>query len=205
MGCNVGGQIPCPDCVEPFKPGKASGAQNLAYILDGEDVFGAKTWDYLKDLSSKTAPGFDVHDLNFPNYSEVGLALNKTDNSVPTVSTMLPLTSSVVGNSYRDGNQQSALRNKNPGNRVLIVPEPANPHDPCALAVVVARGFGGKSGFVWVHVGYVPRDQAKRLAAVWPKYRGRPLVGEGRLTGHPGRDKNPAIVVEGSFRNYFPD
>lgn len=44
---------------------------------------------------------------------------------------------------------------------------------------------------------------AKQLAGIWPRYHGH-LVGEGRLVGHPCGDKNPRIVIEGSFRNYFP-
>ena len=207
---------PCPDCdgtgrieIEPKKPvgkGKYDHARNLRYILQGEEVFGAKTWDYLRPLTAKGPGDFTTHEVNFPQPTE----LQATDDDLSNFGVMepiariFPFTTSIVGNSYRDGQQQSALRNKNPGNRVLVIPEPANPHDPHALAVVVAKGIS-QNRFVWTHVGYVPRTEAKGLSRIWPRYRGQLLVGEGRLVGHPRDDKNPKIMIEGSFRNYFQD
>jgi len=177
-------------------------------VLEGKEVLAARTWDYLKPLTTRGAGSFDTHEFNAPVYGEVPATV--TDDGIAnfggfekeTGKRVFPFETAVVGNSYRDGVQVSAFRNKNPGNRVLLVPEPANPHDPYALAVVVAKGTSQNS-FIWTHVGYVPRRQAKELAKIWPRYRGRLLVGEGRLVGHPGKDASPAIVIEGSFRNYF--
>lgn len=115
---------------------------------------------------------------------------------------VFPLETTIVGNSYRNSQQQSALRNKNPGNRVLVVPEPGNVHDRAALAVLVARSISSNQ-FVWTHVGYIPREVAAELSKVWPRYLGRLLVGEGRLIGPPATEANPRIVLEPSFRDYW--
>lgn len=115
---------------------------------------------------------------------------------------VFPLETVIVGNAYRNSQQQSALRNKNPGNRVLVVPEPGNVHDRAALAVLVAKGISSNQ-FVWTHVGYIPREVAAELSKVWPRYRGRLLVGEGRLIGPPATEANPRIVLEPSFRDYW--
>lgn len=115
---------------------------------------------------------------------------------------VFPLETAVVGSSYRNSQQQSALRNKNPGNRVLVVPEPGNVHDRAALAVLVAKGISSNQ-FVWTHVGYIPCEVAAELSKVWPRYRGRLLVGEGRLIGPPATEANPRIVLEPSFRDYW--
>ena len=217
---------PCPDCdgtgrinlTEPTlkktrdatvkRSTKYDHARGLRSILEGEEVFGAKTWDYLKPLTAKGAGCFDTHEVNFPAETD----LHVTDDDIANfggfekegVARVFPYSTTIVGNSYRDSVQQSALRNKNPGNRVLLMPEPANPHDAYALAVIVAKGIS-QNRFVWTHVGYVPRTEAKQLAKIWPRFKGRLLVGEGRLVGHPGQSKNPQIVIEGSFRNYFAD
>lgn len=212
---------PCPDCdgtgrieIEPKKPvgkGKYDHARNLRYILKGEEVFGAKTWDYLRPLTAKGPGDFTTHEVNFAQPSDMleaeafHIGSEAVGDSLSLgAQKVFPFATSIVGNSYRDGQQQSALRNKNPGNRVLIIPEPANPHDPHAMAVVVAKGIS-QNRFVWTHVGYIPRTEAKDLSRIWPRYRGQLLVGEGRLVGHPRDDKNPKIVIEASFRNYFPD
>ncbi len=225
LPCGYSEQMgPCPDCdgtgritlTEPTltkirdatvkRSTKYDHAQGLRAILEGEEVFGAKTWDYLKELTTKGAGCFDTHEVNFPQSTE----LQATDDDRANFGVMepaarvFPFSTTIVGNSYRDSVQVSALRNKNPGNRVLLVPEPANPHDQYALAVVVAKGIP-QNRFVWTHVGYVPRTEAKSLAKIWPRFRGRLLVGEGRLIGHPRDDKNPKIMIEGSFRNYFTD
>ena len=119
---------------------------------------------------------------------------------------VFPLETTIVGSSYRNSQQQSALRNKNSGNRVLVVPEPGNVHDRAALAVLVAKGLSSNlsnNPFVWTHVGYIPREVAAELSKVWPRYRGRLLVGEGRLVGPPATEANPRIVLEPSFRDYW--
>jgi hypothetical protein len=186
----------------------------LRHILQGEEVFEAKTWDYLRQLTAKGCGDFTAHEMSFPQSAGLKVADDDDDDDddddlgnfgapEPSVR-VFPFVTSIVGNSYRDGLQRSALRSKNPGNRVLIIPEPANRHDPNALAVVVAKGCL-KNQFVWTHVGYVPKAEAAHLASLWPSYRGQPLVGEGRLMGRPHGDKNPQIVIEGSFRNYFPE
>lgn len=117
-------------------------------------------------------------------------------------SSVFPLETTIVGNSYRTSHQQSALRNKNPGNRVLVVPEPGNVHDRAALAVLVARSISSNQ-FVWTHVGYLPREVAAELSKVWPRYMGRLLVGEGRLVKPPATEANLRIVLEPSFRDYW--
>ncbi|UFK26632.1 hypothetical protein [Roseobacter phage RDJL3] len=215
---------PCPDCdgtgrieiAEPELPitrkatvkSYPNCSKVLADVLEGKEVLAAKTWDYLKPLTTKGAGSFDTHEFNAPAEVEMHVTDDDLANfggfEKESVAKVFPLRSKVVGNSYRDGVQVSAFRNKNPGNRVLLVPEPGNPHDEYALAVVVAKGTS-QSSFVWTHAGYVPRAQAKELARIWPRYRGRLLVGEGRLVGHPGKEQSPEIVIEGSFRNYFPD
>ena len=115
---------------------------------------------------------------------------------------IFPLETTIVGSSYRNSQQQYALRNKNPGSRVLVVPEPGNVHDRAALAVLVAKGISSNQ-FVWTHVGYIPREVAAELSKVWLRYRGRLLVGEGRLIGPPATEANPRIVLEPSFRDYW--
>jgi len=123
------------------------------------------------------------------------------DLGEPMAMPRFPCHSKIVGNTYRPSTQQSALRNKNQNNRVLIVPEPGNPKDKNALAVLVARGLSSNS-FVWTHVGYLPKSDAKRLAPEWPRYKGRLLVGEGRISGNPAHDANPGVFLESSFRAY---
>lgn len=104
----------------------------------------------------------------------------------------------VKGNSYRGSEAQSALRNKNKGNRVLIVPEPANPHDPHGLAVLVAATrASSQDRYDWVHVGYIPREIALVLSPVWPKKKGRACIGEGEFEEAPGQTSNPRIRFTG--------
>lgn len=207
---------PCPDCdgighiaLTESAPAKTRDtaversvqydhAQNLRRILKGEEVFSGKAWDYLRPLTAKGGGGFDTYSsgFNFGGFEKEGIAR------------VFPYSTSIVGSRYRGTHQQSALRARNSGNRIIIVPEPANPCDPHALAVMVAEGTAqngtAQNGFVWTHVGYVPRATAEQLAKVWPRFKGRLLVGEGRLIEHPRDKKNPKIVIEELFRNYRP-
>lgn len=209
-GGPTAGIVPCPDCLPVTRKATIKSTPNcadgLAAILKGDEVLAAKTWDYLKPLTTQGAGSFDTHEFNAPAEIEMHVTDDDLANfggfEKDSPAKMFPLKSTVVGNSYMDRAQQSAFRNKNPGNRVLFVPEPGNPKDHYAMAVLVAKGIS-QSSFIWTHVGYIPRGQAKELAKVWPRYQGRLLVGEGRLVGHPGQERNPAVVIEGSFRNYF--
>lgn len=151
---------------------------------------------------SKVTADFAQHPHNVPAYRDIGGYTDTDEDDFSKPMKLFPYETTIVGNSYRKPQQQSALRNKNKGNRVLIVPEPGNKHDSAALAVLVALSLSSKS-FVWTHVGYIPKQQAADLASVWPRYHGRLLVGEGRITGTPSLDNNPAILLEGSFRNYW--
>lgn len=180
---------------------RSSQLHKLAQILDGKEVFESHQWDYLREMSKMTAD-FSQHLHNVPAYRDIGgyIDMDEEDHSGPMK--LFPYETRIVGNSYRSSTAQSALRNKNKGNRVLVVPEPGNQHDRAALAVLVAKSLSSNS-FVWTHVGYIPRDQAADLASIWPRYRGRLLVGEGRITGTPSLDNNPAILLEGSFRSYW--
>lgn len=67
-----------------------------------------------------------------------------------------------------DGRQTiiAALRGDEPAR---IVPEPENPYDANALAVLVATSDGVK------HIGYVPKENAARLA---PFLEDEPLTGQ---------------------------
>jgi len=99
---------------------------------------------------------------------------------------------------------QSGLRSKDASHRVGVGAESGSAEEEYALAGVVAKGTC-RGSCVWTRAGYVPRAQAKELGRIWPRYRGRRLVGEGRLVGDPGKEQSPEIVIEGSFRNYFVD
>lgn len=184
---------------------RSSQLHKLAQILDGKEVFENHQWDYLREMSKMTAD-FSQHLHNAPAYRDIDGYADMDDDlsnyGGQGSMELFPYETKIVGNSYRKSQQQSTLRNKNKGNRVLIVPEPGNKHDRAALAVLVARSLSSNS-FVWTHVGYVPKQQAADLASVWPRYRGRLLVGEGRITGTPSLDNNPAILLEGSFRSYW--
>lgn len=63
----------------------------------------------------------------------------------------------VAGVTYEG--RQDHIRQMKGNEPVRIVPEPENPHDPNALAVHVALKIGKV-----VHVGYIPRDLAAKVA-----------------------------------------
>jgi hypothetical protein len=72
------------------------------------------------------------------------------------------------------GTRQTALRRLaayNPADvRAVLVPEPSNPADRDALAVMV----GGQNGRGLYRLGYVPREQtgtARALGGRWPRLR----------------------------------
>jgi hypothetical protein len=132
-----------------------------------------------------------------PTYHELGEFL--TGNGTVSLFRDAPL--KIVGNSYRGAEAQSALRNKNANNRVLVIREPANPHDKNALVVLVARGRAGlgcaSSKYDWVHVGYIPRDVAAQLAPKWPHMHGVPVIAEGTLASAPAHERDPKIKLTG--------
>lgn len=66
------------------------------------------------------------------------------------------IVSKVAGVTYEG--RQSIIARLQGDEPCRIVPEPADPHDPNAVAVHVATADGVK------HIGYVPRDLAKEIA-----------------------------------------
>lgn len=87
----------------------------------------------------------------------------------------------IVGNRYRNSEQQAALNHKSKGTLVLLVREPGNPHDPNAVACLVTQGIadapvGRDNVFTWRHVGYLPKHVAANLAPCWPESNGYPMV-----------------------------
>lgn len=87
----------------------------------------------------------------------------------------------IVGNRYRNSEQQAALNQKTKGTLVLLVREPGNPHDSNAVACLVTQGIadasiGRDNAFTWRHVGYLPKHVAAKLAPCWPESKGYPMV-----------------------------
>ena len=62
--------------------------------------------------------------------------------------------STIVGTKYRGADALSVLARLRPGNRLRLVREPGNPHDPDAVAVY--RGA--------THIGYLPRRVNRDVA-----------------------------------------
>lgn len=107
----------------------------------------------------------------------------------------------IRGNNHRPKEAQSALRNKNRGNRVLMIREPRNAYDPNALAVLVAQtkvSLGcASSEYDWVHVGYAPKEIAARAVQHWPSHEGQFLIAEGQLTSAPAHTAEPEFRLTG--------
>lgn len=81
----------------------------------------------------------------------------------------------IVGNRYRNSEQQQVLSNKSAGTLVLLMREPGNPKDPNAVACLMT--VGTEPGiFTWRHVGYLPAHVAKELALRWPTANGYPML-----------------------------
>ena len=122
--------------------------------MDGKDTLEGKPWDFL--LGLKAAPrvyGKSVKGL----YSDVRGAI------------------------YRSTRSQEVLKTKTTGHRVLLIPEPANKHDPNAIAIFAA-GKTDSGAWVNTHVGYVERDKA----GAW-------------MTDWPHDDQGKLLIVEGEF------
>lgn len=122
--------------------------------MDGKDTLEGKPWDFL--LGLKLAPR--IYDNSVKGYY-----------------------SYVRGAIYRETKSQEVLLTKTPGHRVLLIPEPANKHDPNAIAIFAA-GKTDSGAWVNTHVGYVERD----LAGAW-------------MTGWPHNDQGKLLIVEGEF------
>lgn len=161
----------------------------LEHIMRGQCTLTDMPFTALGQLTPRGIDG--------PTYHELGEFLTGTG----TVDMFREAPLKIVGNCYRGAKAQSALRNKNPGNRVLVIREPANPYDENALAVLVARSRSGlgcaSSKYDWVHVGYIPRDVTAQLAPKWPQVEGIPVVAEGILTTPPAYESNPEIKLTG--------
>lgn len=59
---------------------------------------------------------------------------------------------------------------KNDSAKLLLVPEPANTHDPNAIAVLCAAGLSDDTTgekWVWTHVGYIERGVAAAWSTGW--------------------------------------
>ena len=65
---------------------------------------------------------------------------------------------------------KAALRYRTPGDAVVLVREPSEPHDPNAIRVLVSDATSPDQGLV--NLGYIPKD----LSAVWA-----PLMDSGKL------------------------
>lgn len=85
----------------------------------------------------------------------------------------------IVGNRYRNSEQQKVLANKSARTLVLLMREPGNPVDPNAIACLMTKQIDSdepRAGFTWVHVGYLPKNVAEGLAGVWPVRNGLPML-----------------------------
>ena len=92
----------------------------------------------------------------------------------------------IVGNRYRNSEQQAALNHKSKGTLVLLIREPGNSHDPNAVACLVTQGIvdapvGRDNAFTWRHVGYLPKHVAADLASCWPESNGYPMIVQATL------------------------
>lgn len=85
----------------------------------------------------------------------------------------------IVGNRYRNSEQQKVLANKSARTLVLLMREPGNPVDSNAIACLMTKQLNpddSRSGFTWVHVGYLPKNVAEGLAGIWPVRNGLPML-----------------------------
>lgn len=105
----------------------------------------------------------------------------------------------IVGNRYRNSEQQAALNQKAKGTLVLLVREPGNPHDPNAVACLVTQGIpeappDQQNPFTWRHVGYLPKQVAANLAPCWPMSNGYPMVIQATLSDSAQARRNSGNV-----------
>lgn len=63
----------------------------------------------------------------------------------------------IAGLSYRSKQIRDAFAEKSGGTVILLRRDPANPHDPNALAVYSALTLPGNKDYNWHKVGYVER------------------------------------------------
>lgn len=66
------------------------------------------------------------------------------------------------------------LKVKKQGTAVILIPDPANPHDDNAIACYVTRPFEEEDGYTWIRAGYVARNQTHLI-------RDRSVVHEGNI------------------------
>ena len=105
----------------------------------------------------------------------------------------------IVGNRYRNSEQQAALNHKSKGTLVLLIREPGNPHDPNAVACLVTQDIadapvGRDNAFTWRHVGYLPKHVAANLAPCWPESNGYPMVIQATLRDSAQARRNSGNV-----------
>lgn len=79
----------------------------------------------------------------------------------------------VVGMRYRPA--KDFLTRKRVGTAIIMVPEPANPHDPDAVACYVTQTQYGQDEYTWVHAGYVARNSTSAILDRSKVYEGRIL------------------------------
>ena len=110
---------------------------------------------------------------------------------------------SIVGQHYRPRLDQETLSSKQQGHMVLLVAEPDNGHDVNGVMVLVWNQVESQ----WRHVGYLPREQAAEVRAIWPDDDlSRVLVGH--ITSVPvnadGRrgGRNISVLLSGQTRKY---
>lgn len=170
--------------------------------LDQLDIFAFGSLKPVDGLALKT---YTHDDLLSWQKAKSGTYSNATEIFREDLRVLRTASWHIRGNSYRPQQAQSALRNKNAGNRVLMIREPANSHDPNALAVLVAQSTTGvgcqSSEYNWVFVGYAPKEMAARAAQHWPVYEGKYLIAEGQLTSAPAHHQEPTFKLTG-WRRY---
>ena len=82
----------------------------------------------------------------------------------------------VVGMRHRR-HKDHLMRNKRIGHSVILVPEPANPYDPDAIAVYTTMPvYGPEAGsYTWIMAGYVSRTQTCHILDKTKVYEGNIL------------------------------